>query len=568
MPAADDILWFKQKFRKPIEAGTAGTIFDLDRLTAIACQETGYIWQVLRKKSLTQSQILALCVGDTLDSDKGRKAFPKTKYDLVNAPNGPEMFTIAHQALVEMAKFIPGYSGVAAKPNKFCHGYGVFQYDLQFFREDPGYFLEKRYARFDDTLARCLKELTAAAKRTGFGVKPTITDYEFACIAIAYNTGGFKPSLGLKQGYFNGTKYYGEQIFDFVRLARTIPTPGSASALTAAPPGSAAIAQPTPVSASGPTFVVDTQSSTLRVRSEPKISAPRTTNVVGELPDGHLVRAVTGTPVKTFLEIETSLSGAHIRGFAAMKFLKSAPRTAFPPVVSVAATLPTTGIVAVYMPRKPGTITKRTDPTGAHSLNEANQPSRTGATPDELRAEFAGIIRWLAVDKLSHKRYQSRDGLTFCNVYAHDYCHLAGVYLPRVWWTPKAIETLAQGKPIEPLYGDTIDEVRANSLFRWLRDFGPRFGWRQTGALDKLQLEANQGAIGLIVARRKEDGRSGHIVTVVPETDDQRARRDANGAVIAPLQSQAGSRNFQYGTGQVNWWKGEQFAESGFWIHA
>ena len=68
--------------------------------------------------------------------------------------------------------------------------------------------------------------------------------------------------------------------------------------------------------------------------------------------------------------------------------------------------------------------------------------------------------------------------------------------------------------------------MRANDLFRWLRDFGPRFGWRQTGTPTKLQTEVNQGAIGLIVARRKEDGRSGHIVMVVPETDES-ARREA-----------------------------------------
>jgi hypothetical protein len=220
------------------------------------------------------------------------------------------------------------------------------------------------------------------------------------------------------------------------------------------------------------------------------------------------------------------------------------------------------------MPRKPGTVTKRTDPATAHSLNEANQPGRKGTTPDELRAELAAIIDWLAVDKKAHKRYQPIPKATFCNIYAHDYCHLAGVYLPRVWWTPAAIEKLAQGKTVEPLLGNTIDEQRANDLFRWLRDFGLRFGWRQTGTLSKLQLEVNQGAIGIIVARRRLDGLSGHIVAVVPETDDERARRNATGEVIAALQSQAGRNNFRYGTGALDWWKGQQFAESAFWLHS
>ena len=69
------------------------------------------------------------------------------------------------------------------------------------------------------------------------------------------------------------------------------------------------------------------------------------------------------------------------------------------------------------------------------------------------------------------------------------------------------------------------------------------------------------------MARRKEDGKSGHIVMVVPETD-ARALRDPEGGVIAPVQSQAGVRNFARGTGAKNWWKGGQFAEAAFWFHA
>ena len=105
-------------------------------------------------------------------------------------------------------------------------------------------------------------------------------------------------------------------------------------------------------------------------------------------------------------------------------------------------------------------------------------------------------------------------------------------------------------------------------LFRWLRDFGPRFGWRQTGTLTKLQTEVNIGAIGLVVARRSDDGRPGHITIVIPETGDDKAKRDGAGDVIAPLQSQAGATNFMRATGMLNWWKDETFADSAFWLHA
>ena len=145
MPNAKDVLWFKTQFQAQIEPAIAGSPLTVDFIVAVACQETGDIWPVLRKKSLATDQILALCVGDTLDSDKGRKAFPKTKTELLTEPQGDEMFEIAHQALVDMAVHIVGYQGAASRPNKFCHGFGLFQLDLQFFRDDPEYFLNQDY---------------------------------------------------------------------------------------------------------------------------------------------------------------------------------------------------------------------------------------------------------------------------------------------------------------------------------------------------------------------------------------------------------------------------------------
>ncbi len=77
----------------------------------------------------------------------------------------------------------------------------------------------------------------------------------------------------------------------------------------------------------------------------------------------------------------------------------------------------------------------------------------------------------------------------------------------------------------------------------------------------------NQGAVGLIVAQRAIEGRSGHIVAVIPEVGDRQARRDAAGEVIAPLQSQTGTTNFRSSTGKTGWWKDARFAESAFWLH-
>lgn len=308
MPKADDILWFKQQFQPSIEAAIQGTPFSVDMVTAIACQETGFIWQVLRKKPLSVNRILELCVGDTIDArpgGKGRRAFPKTQTELLSKPRGDEMFAIARQALVDMAQHINGFNSAVANPKKFCHGFGIFQFDLQFFIDEPDYFLEKKYANFEDCVAKCVGELKNAARKIGLLNRTSLSDMDMASVAIAYNTGGFNPSKGLKQGHFNGSRFYGEEFFDFLRLSKTV----------------VVAATPTPLPAAGPLFEVDVQSTPLLLRREPR---PDPNNIIARLPDGHIVRAIAAVPVNGFLEVETDVEGSQERGFASAQFLKAA----------------------------------------------------------------------------------------------------------------------------------------------------------------------------------------------------------------------------------------------------
>src|SRR6185436_13718774 len=136
------------------------------------------------------------------------------------------------------------------------------------------------------------------------------------------------------------------------------------------------------------------------------------------LPDGHRVRLVAGALGDKFVEVETSVNGARFRGFAASAFLVPVPGVDEVPVITPPASPPTSGVVAVFMPRRPGTVTTRKMPANAHSLNESDQPGRVGTTPDALRTEIEGIIDYLNVEKLSHARYQPAGGRTFCNIYA------------------------------------------------------------------------------------------------------------------------------------------------------
>ncbi len=323
MPNAADILWFKQNFQSDIQAAIAGTGFTVDFMVALACQETGEVWPILRHKPLSRDQIVSLCVGDTIDATGGRGAFPTTKAELLAHPNGQTMFDIARQGLIDMATQTNSkpYLHAAQDPNKFCHGFGVFQYDIQFFKDDPQYFLKKKYESFSETLGKALTELHDAAKKVHLDNKPSLTDMELCAVAICYNTGSFNPVKGLKQGHPEGGRFYGQEIFDFIALSRTVTVPaggapagGNATVNTGNANGSGA--------ATGPFFQVATQSSSLRLRSQPAVSDPPAANVIGQLPNGQKLRAVTGTPVNNFMEVETTLNGATLRGFALADFLK------------------------------------------------------------------------------------------------------------------------------------------------------------------------------------------------------------------------------------------------------
>ncbi len=74
----------------------------------------------------------------------------------------------------------------------------------------------------------------------------------------------------------------------------------------------------------------------------------------------------------------------------------------------------------------------------------------------------------------SHSARYQRDQATYCNVYAADFCYLAGAYLPRVWWTASALMRIAQGEMPPAIYDSTIREMRADDLHAWLIDSGRR----------------------------------------------------------------------------------------------
>lgn len=292
--------------------------------------------------------------------------------------------------------------------------------------------------------------------------------------------------------------------------------------------------------------------TSLNLRSEPDASSVRK----AVLPNGQIVEKLEETD-PSWWKVSASVGGAQFEGYVARKFLAEKGEAPAPK--------PASGIVAVHLAENKPTIKRDSAGGQAFPLGEPGRPTRTrNAPPAQKIAELHEIVKWLDVERKA--RYLRTASATFCNIYAYDYCYLADAYLPRVWWTSKAIADLSAGRSVSPAYGETLRELSANSLYNWLEDFGLSFGWTRVTDAGDLQDAANSGKVAIICAHHVNPNASGHIAAVVPEKPSLTAVRK-NGEVFLPLQSQAGASNHRYFTGTSRWWAGSKLRAFGFWIH-
>lgn len=223
MNVTERITWFKTNFGTRIAEATEGSPISVDLVTAIAVQETGYIWDALIEHHRGDvAAVLEGCVGDTLDAPN-RSAFPRNRVALENEPHGEQMFDIGREALATLAEVNADYRRVYERDeNKFCRGYGILQYDLQHIRRDPDYFLERQWLDFDICLEKCLNELEYGLRVRGFEGRSSLSNFEAATVAIVYNTGRYRSSRRLKQGHFSAGKYYGEWVYEYIDLSESV----------------------------------------------------------------------------------------------------------------------------------------------------------------------------------------------------------------------------------------------------------------------------------------------------------------------------------------------------------
>ena len=194
----------------------------------------------------------------------------------------------------------------------------------------------------------------------------------------------------------------------------------------------------------------------------------------------------------------------------------------------------------------------------AFSLTGPTAPRRTPGEASALTAHVGCVIHYLNVERSA--RYRRGPGSTYCSSYAHDYAHLAGAYLPRVWWMRKSLGRVARDEAVPVHYGTTVAEMNATSLYTWLEEVGNEFGWRRSLDLDELQRAVNAGQVGIICAQRTERNQPGHSSAVVPETASQHTVRRAV-TVTVPLQRQAGRTNTACFS--RTWWTAKQLSTFG-----
>lgn len=289
----------------------------------------------------------------------------------------------------------------------------------------------------------------------------------------------------------------------------------------------------------------------LNLRREPIVAAHTKMAV---LHAGQQVQRLAGDSTAYWWQISAEVGGTSLTGWVASDYLE-------PVQASPSAPDSFTALRAVHLSEGPQT-TRAVDGRRAFPLGEPGIPRRNATTHAGKVEDLGRIIQ--ALDVENSARYLPDGGTTYCNIYAYDYCYLARVYLPRVWWKASAIADLVRGREVQPRYGETLQELNANALTDWLEEFGPAFGWARVFEAAELQDAANQGHVCVIAAQRTDLNRSGHICAAVPETSQEKALT-SSGVLTRPLQSQAGRDNFQYGT--PHWWTRDVFRKFGFWTH-
>jgi hypothetical protein len=304
----------------------------------------------------------------------------------------------------------------------------------------------------------------------------------------------------------------------------------------------------------------------LNLRTTPRV-VPSTR--IASLPQDQEVFVLSEAEKAGWVRVLVELHGVWREGVVASRYLaplQSAERTRAEATASRAAE--EVAFPAVHLREQRRDVTRAAASHHAFPLGESGKPSRRASTPATRARQVLDIVRYLDSENPRHLRYQKVGASTYCNIYAYDFCYLCGVYLPRVWWTGAALARIARGEPVQPSYGSTVRELNANAIHDWFDEHGTSHGWHHEVDMTALQDSANAGEVCIIIAKRKDLNRSGHVTAVVPEHEAFHARRNRSNEVIRPVESQAGARNFRFAVNESAWWLSGIYQSFALWRHA
>jgi hypothetical protein len=174
--------WMKQHFENKVIQAVDNTPFEKELIYAIACQETAQRWS-LWIDNFDPLVVLQRCVFDASGDfpNTSRSAFPKNKAELESQFGHEITQMLIDEANKMRAMPQPGSSNGYGPAGYLYKGYGIFQYDLQFIREDRNFFVDKQWYSIDECLARAIKELKSKWSRFPNDLFHTVK---------AYNGGG------------------------------------------------------------------------------------------------------------------------------------------------------------------------------------------------------------------------------------------------------------------------------------------------------------------------------------------------------------------------------------------
>jgi hypothetical protein len=299
----------------------------------------------------------------------------------------------------------------------------------------------------------------------------------------------------------------------------------------------------------------------LNLRNRPKV-IPST--LIGTLNQGTRVKKLADADKPGWIKVRTILNGQIYEGYVSGHYLRPIPGPAI--AAGAPPPAPPETLPAAHLSENRRDISRSQDWGRAYPLGEADRVRRTASNPDTKARQLIKLTNYLDSENPHHRRYWPKQGSTYCNIYAYDYCYLAGVYMPRVWWKDSSLRQIRNGLDVDVLYGVTVHELNANMLYNWFEDYGTVYEWKRVLNLDILQAAANKGEVCIIVAQHRDSNRSGHIAAAVPEHEHFAASRRASGEVLCPLQTQAGAANHRFFTGNA-WWRKSQFHAFSFWRH-